>query len=108
MARTGKSRSCSFVLYSYEYEHGGHLVRVNAYWESIRKVRNEIKVQRSVLLRQGRSAPLPDMRILKIETVQVNRKTIARLLSEPQEGLDFFFRAQTVIETISSPQVRLI
>lgn len=106
MTRNGKSRPCSFVLYSYEYEYGGELVRVNALWESIRKIRNEIRSQRSVLLRQGRSVPLPDMRILRIETVPITRKTIARLLSEQEEDLDFFFRAQTVIEIVSTPQVR--
>lgn len=80
-------------------------MRVSALWESRRQVRKEIKAQRDVLLQQGRALPLPDMRILEIETIPMDERAIVRLLNEEHEGLDFFFRSQTVVEVVSDPQV---
>ncbi len=104
MARKNKLPSRSLLLYSYEYEHSGSLVRVNAFWDSRHQVRNEIKTQRTILLRQGRELPLPDMRILEIETIPIDERAIVRLLNEEHEGLDVFFRSQTVIEVVSVPK----
>ena len=93
----------SLLLYTYEYEHRGTLVKVNAFWENVREVRSEIRAQRSVLLQQARDRMLPDMRIMEIETIPMDEKAVVQLLNDEHESLDFFVRSRTLIEIVSIP-----
>lgn len=104
MASVAPPFTRSFTLYTFEYDLEGRLIRMDGFWEEQVEVRYEIELHRLILLREGRVKPLPEMRIIELQTIPVDRKAIVDLLNEQHEGLEFFFLSQRIVDVISLPQ----
>lgn len=103
MASMSRKRpACSFTLYTYEYKQGDGFVRMNAFWARYSEVRGAVTRQRASLSKRGTISSLPDIRVLKVETIPVDIKVMTKLLSEDYEDLCFLFHSETVIEVVQA------
>jgi hypothetical protein len=97
--------SCSF----YTYVYGDDLsVSSHRFYETQAMAGEDLRAFRTELLKEtGRRDPLPEMKIVRIDTVPVTPKALVDLFNDLDGKLGGFIRSREVVEVITEPQVTL-
>lgn len=92
----------------YTYVMGDDLSRVSRrFYETQDSARKDVKAFRRKLIREaGRSDPVSDMRIVRMETVPITPKALADLFNDIDGQLGGFIRSREVVEVITEPQIQ--
>lgn len=103
MSDTQQASSCSF----YTYVYGDDLTRTSRrfYDTQDRARRDVVTFRRKLLAEKDRSDPLPDMKIVRMETVPLTPKALVSLFNDLDGKLGDFIRLREVVEVITEPQV---
>ena len=103
MSDTQQASSCSF----YTYVYGDDLTRTSRRFYDTQDTarRDVVTFRRQLLAEKDRSDPLPDMKIVRMETVPVTPQALASLFNDLEGRLGDFIRLREVVEVITEPQV---
>ncbi|MCO6181124.1 hypothetical protein [Ciceribacter sp. RN22] len=104
MSDTKQAVSCSF----YTYVFGDDLTRTSRRFYDTQDMarRDVVTFRRELLADKDRSDPLPDMKIVRMETVPVTRQALVSLFNDLDGKLGGFICSREVVEVITEPQVR--
>lgn len=103
--RDHQAAGCSF----YTYIYGDNLSATSRrFYETEADARADVKAFRTELLKEtGRDDLLPDMKIVRLDTVALSPAAIVSLFNDLDGKLGGFIRARQVVDVISEPQVRV-
>ena len=104
MSDTQQAVSCSI----YTYVYGDDLTRSSRrFYETQDRARRDVEAFRRELLgEKDRCDPLPDMKIVRLETVPVTPQALVSLFNDLDGQLGGFILAREVVEVVTEPQVR--
>lgn len=99
-----QAAGCSF----YTYIYGDNLSATSCrFYETEADARADVKAFRTELLKEtGRDDLLPDMKIVRLDTVALSPAAIVSLFNDLDGKLGGFIRAREVVDVITEPQVR--
>ena len=102
---SGNQNAVSYCFYTYVY--GDDLtVSSQRFYETRTLAREDIIAFREKLIGEpGRTEPLRDVQIVRIETVPITSQALVALFNDLGGKLDCFIRSRTVVERIKEPQV---
>ncbi|WP_416799148.1 hypothetical protein [Ciceribacter azotifigens] len=100
---TQQAVSCSI----YTYVYGDDLTRTSRrFYDTQDKARRDVVTfRRQLLAKKDRDDPLPDMKIVRMETVPVTPQALVSLFNDLDGKLGDFIRLREVVEVITEPQV---
>ncbi|MDG9791205.1 hypothetical protein [Brucella anthropi] len=102
---SGNQNAVSYCFYTYVY--GDDLtVSSQRFYETRTLAREDIIAFREKLIGEpGRTEPLRDVQIVRIETVPITSQALVALFNDLGGKLDCFIRSRNVVERIKEPQV---
>ncbi|MCO6177013.1 hypothetical protein [Ciceribacter sp. RN22] len=103
MSNSQQASSCSF----YTYVYGGDLTRTSRRFCDTQDMARQdvVTFRRELLAEKDRNDPLPDMKIVRMETVPVTPQALVSLFNDLDGKLGDFIRLREVVEVITEPQV---
>ncbi|MCO6180899.1 hypothetical protein [Ciceribacter sp. RN22] len=106
MPDAGYRRAVSCTFYTYVY--GDDLTRTSRRFYDTQDLarRDVMTFRRELLAEKDRSDLLPDMKIVRMETVPVTPQALVSLFNDLDGTLGGFIRSREVVEVITEPQVR--
>lgn len=104
MASLDQRTVAGFTFYTYSY--GDDLDKcARQFYESAEEARSDLLAFRTALIEEeGRRQPLRDMKIVRLHTLPVTRKTLVDLFNGLDGDLGGFIRSREVVEVVTEPQ----
>ncbi|MCV9907770.1 hypothetical protein OIV19_09100 [Brucella sp. HL-2] len=105
MSKKQHAVGCSF----YTYVYGDDLSDTSRrFYETQAMAREDVVAFREKLIGEpGRSGPLPEMKIVRLETLPVNARALVALFNDLEGKLGGFIRSRRVVEVVREPQVKV-